>query len=174
MMQSGHHECSMCHGELLESPVAMRAITGDICGECLERIGKQGGMGLVDLLDRLDAPVLLVGEDGKARQANKHMRAMLGKEPSEIDGRLGGEVFECVHAREPGGCGRAIHCSGCAIRRSVMDTFTTGRSLHKVPAYLHRDMITEYIEIDLLISTEKAFNAVLLRIDHIGQGRELS
>lgn len=152
----------------------MRAITDAICPDCLQRIGKQPGMGLMDFLDRLDAPILVVDDDAKVQQANKHMRAMLGKDPSEIAGRLGGEVFECVHAKEPGGCGRAIHCSGCAIRRAVTDTFTTGVSLHKVPAYLHRDMITEYIQLDLLISTEKVFNAVLLRIDRIGPGRELS
>jgi hypothetical protein len=131
-------------------------------------------MGLMDFLDRLDVPILVVGDDAKVQQANKHMRAMLGKDPAEVAGRLGGEVFECVHAKEQGGCGRAFHCSGCAIRRAVMDTFATGVSLRKVPAYLHRDMITEYIQLDLLISTEKVFNAVLLRIDRIGPGRELS
>jgi hypothetical protein len=174
MIRSDHKACSMCHAALPESPAAARAITGGICGECLVRMGEPGGMGLIDFLDQLEMPVLVIDDDVKVQQANKQMRALLGKDPSQIAGRLGGEVFECVHAREPGGCGRAIHCSGCAIRRAVTETFMTGRSLDNVPAYLHRDMITEYVELDLLISTEKVFSAVLLRIDHIGPRRELS
>ena len=174
MMQSDHNACSLCHPALPEGPAAGRTITGGICGDCLRRIGEQAGMGLMEFLDRLELPVMVLDDDVKVQQANRPMRVLLGKDPSQIADRLGGEVFECVHAREPGGCGQTIHCSGCTIRRAVTETFMTGRSLHKVPAYLHRDMITESVEIDLLISTEKVFGAVLLRIDRVGPGPELS
>jgi len=61
---------------------------------------------------------------------------LLGKTESETHGQLGGKVFNCNHAQEPGGCGGAIHCSGCTVRRCVMHTFQIGECQVLVPASL--------------------------------------
>jgi hypothetical protein len=168
MVKSNLHACAMCHGDLPPETIAPRAITGSICDRCLDRFAAQAGVPLLDLLDRLDVPILVADGDGVAQLANKPLLTLLGKNLSQVTGRRGGDVFECAYARLPGGCGKTVHCSGCAIRLAVTETFTTGQSLRNVPAYLNRDMVTQFLQLGLVISTEKVWGMVLLRIDRIG------
>jgi hypothetical protein len=140
--------------------------------ECLEHVGARGGTPLLDFLDSLDVPVVVTDGDVVVKQANKPLLKLFGKELSQVTGYRGGDVFECEYAHLPEGCGRTVHCSGCAIRRSVEETFTTGKSLRNVQAYLNRDMVTQFQQLGLVISTEKAWGAVLLRIDHVGPRQE--
>jgi hypothetical protein len=109
-----------------------------------------------------------VDSDVVVAMANKPLLSLFGKTLSQVTGQRGGDVFECAYARLPEGCGRTVHCSGCAIRRAVTETFTTGRSLQKVLAYLNRDAVTQFLQLGMLISTEKVLGMVLLRVDHIG------
>jgi hypothetical protein len=163
--------CAMCHKRMSPGVVARRAITGSICDECFRHVEARSGVPLLDFLDGLDVPVLVADGDCVVDLANKPLLELLGKDPSQVRGRRGGDVFECAYAHLPRGCGKTVHCSGCAIRRAVTETFVTGRSLRQVPAYLNRDMATQFLQLSLLISTEKAFGMVLLRIDHIGPQR---
>ncbi|MBN2104037.1 hypothetical protein JW835_08370 [bacterium] len=84
-----------------------------------------------------------------------------------IENYMGGDAMECVYARLPGGCGNTIHCKTCTIRNSVTETFNTGKSLRKVPAYLDQMQDESVKEIKFLISTEMVNDIVLLRIDEI-------
>jgi PAS domain-containing protein len=122
---------------------------------------------LQTFLDSLDAPVFLVSEEGSILNANSLARVLSGKPLSEIRGKKGGDVLECRYARLPEGCGKTVHCRACTIRRSVMHTYETGESLHDVPAY--QDIIRkgETVNVCFRISTEKAGNIVLLRIDEV-------
>jgi len=81
-------------------------------------------------------------------------------------------VFECANAKLPEGCGNTIHCSGCTIRRNVMDTQETGRRHFRVPAYLNQGNPESYQQIRFLISTEKVEGIVLLRIEEVGNNEE--
>ena len=76
-------------------------------------------------------------------------------------------MFECAYATLPGGCGNTIHCDGCTIRNTVMDTFQTGKSHLKKPAYRIHGIPDKNQEIHYLISTVKVKDVVLLRIDKI-------
>ncbi len=177
-MGSESRTCAVCSREMSLATVAGRSITNKVCESCLGLIGAQGGIPLRDFLDGLDVPVVVVDDDVVVKQANKPLLRLIGRDLPEIRGRRGGDVFECAYARLPEGCGKTVHCSGCAIRRSVTWTFITGESLNQVPAYLNRDMDTQFRQLGMLISTEKVWDMVLLRIDHIGtqpesQGREL-
>jgi hypothetical protein len=98
---------------------------------------------------------------------NKHARRMFGGGISRLDGRRGGEVIECVHAREPGGCGGTLHCKSCTIRRTVLDTFATGRSFVRVPAYPDVQTESGVKTLNVWISTEKVGTFVLLQIENI-------
>lgn len=167
-MEIDRRPCAICEKDVPPESAAQRTVTGGLCDECLHHANAQSGMPLMDFLDGLDVPVLAVDEDMLAASANKPLLAVLGKSHEQVKGRRGGEVFECAHAREGDGCGRTVHCSGCAIRRAVMETFLTGRSLRNVQAYLNRDALTQFLQLGLRISTEKVWNMVLLRIDHIG------
>jgi hypothetical protein len=48
-----------------------------------------------------------------------------------------------------------------------METFETGKSLKSVPAYLNKQNGNTIQKAELLISTEKVDDVVLLRIDEI-------
>jgi PAS domain-containing protein len=124
-------------------------------------------MPLRDFLDGFGAPVLLVDSNGNIKTANKAVRQILNKDLPQIEGYKGGDVFECAHATLPGGCGKTVHCSGCAIRKTVMDTLNLGKSHEKVPAYLKQASRDGSQSFRLLISTEKVQDVVLLRIDEI-------
>ena len=162
----------MCQKDMSPDAVVQRAITGSVCEECFHHFRARSGMPLLDFLDGLDAPVLVADSDVVVKLANKPLLSLLGKSLSEVKGQRGGDVFECAYARLPGGCGKTVHCSGCAIRRAVTETFITGKSLQGVSAYVNRDMVTQSLQLGLLISTEKVWGMVLLRIDHIGPQQE--
>ena len=125
---------------------------------------------LQDFLDRLAAPVLVVvGEDGRIRRANQQAAALLGKAVWRICRAVwAGMPWNAPMLRRPGGCGQTEHCKSCTIRRSVNETFTTGQSLCRIPAY--QDLVTASgpRQTRFLISTELAGQVVLLRIDDMG------
>jgi ferredoxin len=82
--------------------------------------------------------------------------------------RRGGEVFECVNARLPGGCGKTIHCSACVVRRSVTTTHRTSLPQSMVPATLKRSSPAGPVNVALQITTVKVGEMVMLRIDRMG------
>jgi len=128
------------------------------------------GQDLNTFLDSMGVPVVVVDANVCIRAANGQARAFLQKDFSVIVNYLGGDVFECLNAKLPGGCGHTVHCSGCAIRNTVTETFRTGRSHLKVPAILNRDTPDNCRKVALLISTEKVAGVVMLRIDEVGDG----
>ena len=144
------------------------AITHGICEDCANNLFGDMGMKLTAFLDSLAAPVLLVDSTGSVKTANQQAQALLRKDLPDIEGHQPGDVFECVHAETPEGCGHTIHCGGCAIRRTVMDTFRSGKSHVNVPAFVNRGTSGDGWKVDLLISTEKVKDVVLLRIDEFG------
>ena len=97
-------------------------VSHGICRNCLTNVQFQAGVKLQELLDALEAPVVAVDSDVVLKVVNDKARVLFGKTPEAIIGHRGGEVFECAHARLPGGCGRTMHCSGCTVRRTVTDT----------------------------------------------------
>jgi hypothetical protein len=123
------------------------------------------GQSLEEFLDSLDAPVLLVGEDVRVIAANRAAQVMVSKPQSEIGGELGGNVLGCMHAVEPGGCGKTIHCRECTIRRTVTHTMETGEPCTDVPAFADIGVINANERVQFLISTEKKRGMVLLRIN---------
>jgi hypothetical protein len=125
------------------------------------------GKKLTSFLEKLAAPVVAVDDTGGVRTANRQARMLLQKELSDIEGYKGGDVFECAYAKLPEGCGQTIHCSGCTIRRTVMDTMQSGKSHLKTPACLNRGIPDAHGKIDLLITTEKVGEMVFLRIDEV-------
>jgi len=140
-----------------------------ICGACYDNLEFQKGVPLLQYLDSLSVPVLVVDGYAVVKAVNRKACEVLGKEPREMVQHLSGNVFECAHARLPEGCGRTIHCSGCAIRRSVTKTFETGKPERMVPATLNRGRRGQVMQIALAITTVKTGAVVLLRLDAMGQ-----
>jgi hypothetical protein len=160
--------CAWCRKELhgIDSPAdAGNVITHGICKNCRDNIMFQLGVELESFLNSLNVPIVLVNQEGTVVTVNNQAKTMLRKDLPEIKGYRGGEVFECAYARLPEGCGNTLHCSGCTIRRTVMQTYATGKGFLRVPAALNKNTPEEPVKMNLLISTEKLTDLVLLRID---------
>ncbi len=160
--------CAWCQVELPSFETESHTeetVSHTICPACANNLFSQQGVSLLTYLDSLPQPIALVNEEGVVRTINLAAQRMLGKTPSEVADQLGGVVFECAHARQPGGCGHTLHCSGCTIRRSVTETATTGRSCFQVPASL--TTLDSPLAIDMTITTVKSGEMVLLRIDAV-------
>jgi hypothetical protein len=123
---------------------------------------------LADLATSIDLPVFLVDEDTVIRNASRTGLRVVGKDRRRVEDHLGGDVFECVNAQEPEGCGRTIHCSGCTVRRTVTHTFETGEAQDRVPATLKVGDPDHPSSIYFFVSTRKLNDGVLLRIEMAG------
>jgi PAS domain-containing protein len=162
--------CAWCRSEIGRVASTRRPeneLSHGICQGCLDNIRFQAGAPLGEYLDGLPAPVYVVDGDGIVMGVNRAGCKMLGKEPGDILRLLGGDVFECAYARLPGGCGRTVHCSGCAIRRTVTRTFETGEAQSHVPAVLNHGDAAEPMPVNLKITTAKIQGIVLLRVDEM-------
>jgi PAS domain-containing protein len=153
--------CAWCKKKLARD-IADAPVSHGMCEECEFHLRAEIGMPIERFLDGIKAPVLLIDADSSVITANRLARALLGKEPPKINGFKGGDVFECEYSWLPGGCGNTSHCSGCTIRRAVMSTMESGKALTGEPVSLRRRGVGD---IAFVISTEKAGDRVLLRID---------
>jgi len=131
--------CSWCRKEIPEESDGRDGrISHGICGECRDYFfpcdGKPPTLSL--FLDRFDVPVILLDRECRAVFVNREAGTLLGTKAGRIGPLPAGDAIECVHAREPEGCGGTAHCKSCTIRRTVMDTFATGRSHVDQPAFV--------------------------------------
>jgi len=139
--------------------------THTICHHCRNNLDFQLGADLLTYLDSLSTPVIVVTGDAEVVVVNFTAAALLGHPSSELHNQRLGDVFECARARFPEGCGRTIHCSGCAIRRAVTDTAATGASHHRQPAILRQ--YRDDPEITLYITTEQVGDFVVLQVERV-------
>lgn len=140
-----------------------REITHGICDECVTNIEFQEGVNLTRFLDSLNVPLLVRDQHDNVQTLSQAASKLLGTDRSVFTPKKPGLVFECEHARHPEGCGRTIHCSGCAIRIAIEQTAATGRGVVRMPATLN----TDDHEVRLLITTEKIGTLILLRLDEL-------
>lgn len=78
---------------------------------------------------------------------------------------MGGDVFDCVNAKLPGGCGMTELCSACTVRNTVTHTYRTGESQIGVPTTLRvqQEGVTKEVVFDL--TTEKVGDRVLVQVE---------
>lgn len=136
-----------------------------LCGSCKEYVSRHIGMPLQEYIDSLSLPVLVLDNDVRVKAVNTAACKTLGKRPSDMLEQMGGRVFECANSTLPGGCGRTVHCSGCAIRRTVTNTWETGEAQARVPATLTSSNQSEAVSMTL--TTIKAGELVMLRLDQV-------
>jgi PAS domain-containing protein len=160
--------CTWCNNEIPPEQAGSASenrVTRGICAACREHFAFQMGVPLQSYLDSLPVPIFVVDGQGVVQNANRTGYTYLQKKPEQVMKKLGGVVFECAYARLPEGCGRTVHCTGCAIRRSVAQTYETGQRLVGVPALMHCGRAGEEQDIAMRISTEMLGDIVLLRLD---------
>jgi hypothetical protein len=132
-----------------------------ICPPCKDSFAFQSGVSLQRFIDSFSSPVLVLGSDLDPETINASGSVTLLKTVSDVNHYSMGEVFECENSRLPEGCGRTVHCSGCAIRKTVTLTNETGEPQFSIPATLNTDEST----VEYYISTVKAGDHVLLKVD---------
>ena len=162
--------CAWCNeslGSVTSCDDVPDTITYGVCEVCLAGLLPEEKEQLAVFIDSLLEPVVVVDPGGVVVTANSRALQIMGKEAPDVEGCAGGDVFECAFAALPQGCGKTEHCSGCTIRNTVMDTFLSGRSHVKDPAYLMRGDPRKPYQLDLTISTEKVNEIVFLRIDRV-------
>ena len=163
--------CAWCLKEIdriKDSDLPDTIISHGICPACIDNLVFQHEVSLQAFIDSIPVPVLVVDDDVKVMAANTRACEILGKDAAAMKGLPGGNVLECAYARLPEGCGKTIHCSGCAIRRSVTRTFDTGEPLSMVPATLHHTDADDASAVAIWITTVKVDGSVFLRVDRIG------
>ena len=138
-----------------------------LCDPCSNHFLAQVGMPLMEYIEGLPVPVVVVTKEVVLGTANSKALDLLGRHPDEIRGLPIGEAFECENAASMEKCGNTIHCSGCTIRQTVMDTLVTGVSHDRVEAYLQPHADEENHPVEILISTEKKGEVVFLRIENV-------
>lgn len=176
-MQTMEVICAWCQKKLGERETASdieRPVSHGICFSCLVNILAAEKKPLRKYLDIFQGPVLVIDSEARVVAANRQGCALLGKEPADFEDRLTGDAIECSYAHLPGGCGDTIHCKTCTIRSTITDTLRTGKSHLKVPAYQDIHTLTGNRQVRFLISTEKAGDAVLLRIDDLSDTEEIN
>ncbi len=158
--------CRQCKAGLESNSKLKYIITGGICPDCIENIFDEQNNSIAAFLDSVDSPILLMQADPRqVRTANKKACKLFEKDLSEIEGRRGGQVFDCIHAYTEAGCGKDDNCENCKIKNSVVDTFTSGKSYDGVSTVLEIKMNDSKKPYTLQVSTEKVGDFALIRID---------
>jgi PAS domain-containing protein len=161
--------CAWCGSEIApggtEEP-ADGPVSHGICASCRNNIDCQEGVALQSYLDSIPLPILVLDSKFQIAALNSKACEITGSNPKDSSKRLPGDVFECEQARLPEGCGRAVCCSGCAIRKAVLKTFETGEPESGIPATLTLE--GDHAAVALTITAIKAGDVVMLRIEGLG------
>ena len=91
--------CAWCGKELSSESgdsLSDGLVSHGICNACPAEITSQSQKTMRDFLESLNEPVFLGDEAGVIATANSRARAIVGKDASQVDDRLGGDVFEFV------------------------------------------------------------------------------
>ncbi len=145
-------------------------ITHGICPSCAaDLFEERQGTPLREFLESLEVPTFVVNAEGRMRAANSPTLEMVGKPWEEAEDHLAGEVFRCVNAELPGGCGQTELCSACTVRNTVTRTYETGRSQIRVPATLHVSRDGKTVAFELRLTTEKVGDRVLVQVEPAGE-----
>ncbi len=159
-------KCSICDTKMARPKgVKINSVTPNVCPACLASFELRSVADVCIFLENLPAPILVVDADNAIKGANTLACKAISKDLPHILRLRGGDVFECAHALLPGGCGKTTHCSGCTIRRAILETLATGQSLSKIPVEVLQRVDGKDKRVPLTISTQRMTNCVLLQID---------
>jgi len=171
-------KCVSCKKELRDTSANTNRhpITGGICSACTKvLLTSSSSIDLTKFLDSLDSPVLLMQPDPRQVYAtNQRALKLFGKDSPQVAGHRGGQVFDCIHAFTEAGCGKDVHCEGCKIKNTIVETFTTGKSFNGVSADLELRRKLKTTTYHLQVSTEQFGNMALMRIDRFDKKLDIT
>ena len=162
--------CAWCGASMERSGYSQRdtSISHGMCAACSDALTSQNdGVSLQRHIDRIPIPIVLVDRNNNIVATNAKAGEILGsKSEATADPRFG-TVFDCAYSRFPEGCGRTIHCSGCAIRNCVTATFNTGAPQVSVPATLTVETPDQLSQAVFTVTTVKSDGVVVMRIEQV-------
>lgn len=120
----------------------------------------------LELLNALELPGLLMqGEPRQVVTANNKACELFGKSLAQIEGKRGGQVFNCIHSYTEAGCGLDENCEDCIIKDAIVDTFSTGNSHQNIQTILNIKMHRETTPHELQVSTTKIGDFAIITIE---------
>jgi transcriptional regulator with PAS, ATPase and Fis domain len=160
-------ECSWCNNKLPIGIIADERISSGLCGDCVTSADFRLGFPLEKYSESIDVPVVIVNDDMMILYANEKTLKFVNKTLSDIYGKLYGDIFQCNYASSNGGCGRTVHCGSCTVNKAVKNTIHDSKMHIQTPALLTQKNINGPIDYIMMVSTEKASEVAMLRIDKI-------
>lgn len=102
-----------------------------------ERVLRETRLELEAIFENAPEMMILMDGERRVRKVNHAAADFTGHPAEDLTGLRTGEAIRCLHALEnPKGCGFGSHCETCAIRRTVQDTYGTGKVYYGVEAAL--------------------------------------
>ena len=132
--------CAFCNTVINPGDSPGEPVSHGICNDCSLRALSRLGIDIARYIDMPGAPVILVNKDVRIHDVSFEAVRFIGRPLDPILGILAGGTQGCTHAGQPGGCGRTVWCSGCAIRNAVRTTYETGERSTGVSLYSSREI----------------------------------
>ncbi len=99
--------------------------------------------------------MLLVDQDRRVLKMNGQALEFSGRSLQENVEIRGGEALRCVHAfDDANGCGFGPECKNCGVRKSILETFETGKAIKCREAAISSQSGEGRKDINLLVSTK--------------------
>ena len=153
----GETVCIRCRHTLDEKD-ALSSLTRT-CGRCFGIILSERNGELASYLESVAVPAALLAPDHTVLASNGRFRSITA-DHGTVGLRIG-EALDCMYTSTLGKCGETVACLLCHLKRSVEQTWKTGRGLRGVPmSYPHRADSRKTVT----VMTEKLGDAVLLMI----------
>ncbi len=161
-------ECLWCKNELTYKDATDRnRITHGICNNCLKTVDLSMGKQLIDYVQTCAKPVFIVNEGFTLLYANTEAMKFIDLNVPEIKGNVIGDIFGCVYTRLPYSCGLTHRCSVCTVINAIKETYYNKRNRENVPVSITQLYDNDFVELNMMISTEKVGDVVLMQIDMI-------
>jgi PAS domain-containing protein len=149
-------------------------MAGGVCDKCARALLAECGVELGRYLEGLESPIMLVDSRGVVVAASRQALEKLGVHASEVEGKLCGDVFRCVHASLPGGCGKTAECPKCNLRQCIEATLRSKTATPSVPLRLTTGTPHDPKWLGIAVATEYFSGVVMLRIDELAEAEEAS
>lgn len=119
-----------------------------------ENLLKESQAELSAIFENIPVILLVVDHERRIKKFNDMALQFARRKPEEVIGLRGGEALRCLHSLDdPKGCGFGPFCESCPVRNTILETFNTGKSYHRVESKLPLDLNGKTEEIHFFLST---------------------
>lgn len=138
---------------------------------------KNSEMQLNALFNSAPVIMILIDEETRVLKMNKFGLESTGRNIESLTGLKPGDVLRCVNSfKSKEGCGATDDCKSCAVRNTIISTFSTGKEYYKIEAELvslNKKEIQHTILVSTSVISTTPEKQVLLTIDDITERKEL-